>query len=88
MDIKLGWVSTIGILGIGGEEIDMAIDFEKYPIMCHFYNNLLHLLGECQAFCAKRNIVRKIFGRGSNGKDETNKRDMKGDLNKEVMQEN
>jgi hypothetical protein len=62
MDIKLGWVSAIGILGIGREEIDMAFDFEKYPIMCHYYNNLLHLLGECQAFCAKRNIVRKTFG--------------------------
>jgi hypothetical protein len=87
MDIELGWVLVIGILGNGGEEIDMAIDFESYPIRCHFYNNLLHLLGECQAFCAKRNIIRKTFGRGSNGKDETKKRDMKGELNKEVMQE-
>ncbi len=87
MDIELGWVLVINILRIGGEEIDMAIDFESYPIRCHFYNNLLHLLGECQAFCAKINIIRKTFGRGSNGKNETNKRNMKWEWNKEVIQE-
>jgi hypothetical protein len=47
MDIKLGWVLAIGILRIGGEETNMAVDLERYPIKCHFYNNLLHLLGEC-----------------------------------------
>jgi hypothetical protein len=87
MDIELGWVSAISNLRIGGEETNLAVDFERYPITCHFYNNLLHLLGGCQAFCAKRNIVRKTFGKGSNGKDETNKRDMKGEFNKEVMQD-
>jgi hypothetical protein len=50
MDLELRWVSTIGIGGIKGEAMVVMVNFEKYPIKCHFCGNLAHLIRECQTF--------------------------------------
>jgi hypothetical protein len=52
MDPELEWVSMIGIGGIKGELVVVTVNFEKYPIKCHFYGSLAHFIRECQAFRA------------------------------------
>jgi len=35
------------------EKVEGLVDFEHYTsIKCHYYGNVLHLLGECHAFLA------------------------------------
>lgn len=42
-------VLKINILRLYERNTGVA-DFEQYTIRCHYYGNLLHLLGECCAF--------------------------------------
>jgi hypothetical protein len=50
LDHNLGWVLAIKIVGARSKVTKVVMDFENYPIKCHFCNNLLHLLGACLAF--------------------------------------
>ncbi len=57
MDLMKGWVTTIGLLRVNGENIKVVVDFEKYPFKCHFCGGLKHLLGDCQSvFTCKTSI--------------------------------
>ncbi len=44
------------------EEIKGLVDFERYTIRCHYYGNLLHLLGECHAFLAWKTSQKYSMG--------------------------
>jgi hypothetical protein len=58
MDLVQGWVATIGLLGLNKEDIKFAMDFDKYPIKCHFCGNLKHLLKYYQSFSNCKTLIK------------------------------
>jgi len=57
-----GWVATIGLLGLNGEDMEVAGDFEKYSIKCHFCGSIKHLLGDCQSFFTLKTSIKRSKG--------------------------
>jgi hypothetical protein len=71
MYLELRWVSTIGISGTKGEAMVVVVNFEKYPIKCHFRGSLTHLIKECQAFRAQKYTTKWVeHALGGSRKDE------------------
>jgi hypothetical protein len=62
MDLMQGWVATIGLLGLNKEDIKFAMDFEKYPIKCHFCGNIKHLLKYYQSFSNCKTLIKWFKG--------------------------
>jgi hypothetical protein len=58
MDSVQGWVVIIGLLGLNEEDIKFAMDFEKYPIRCHFCGSLEHLLKYHQPFFNHKTLIK------------------------------
>jgi hypothetical protein len=48
----MGLSLTIGIQGVNGKVAKIVVDFEHYIIEFYFFDNLIHLLGDCHAFLA------------------------------------
>jgi hypothetical protein len=58
MDLESRWVSTIDIGGTKGEAVVVVVNFEKYPIKCHFCASLAHFIKDCQAFRAQKYTIK------------------------------
>lgn len=62
---------TIGIGGTKGEAVVVVVNFEKYPIKCHFCGRLTHLIKECQTFRARKYTTKCVeHALGGSRKDE------------------
>lgn len=63
MDRKHGGIFIIKVPRMN-EGVEVSIDFEKYPVICHFRASPQHLIGDYQTYKVWRNIL-KSFNKSS-----------------------